>query len=103
MIGVSLLEKLLRRGIHKRYVVGDSRYPRRKTIKGLLHIIRNNPQLAQTAVSCLIDLGSAIHLSPTWDEISDLLQGVLSQESLARNACLQVLQVSKSNESNVFN
>ncbi|KIJ51382.1 hypothetical protein M422DRAFT_43931 [Sphaerobolus stellatus SS14] len=70
----------------------DPLYPREQTIKNLLHIIRFHPQLAQTAVPALVDLGETIRLTASPKDIKALMTGTLAQESLVRNACLQTLQ-----------
>jgi len=51
------------------------------------------PQLAQTTASVLVDIGDAIHMTATMEEINLILEGTLAQESFARHACLQALQV----------
>lgn len=79
--------------VNKLHAVVDPAYPRLDTIKSLLQIIRVHPQLAQTSVPSLVDLGEAIHLSASREETQTLIRGTLAQESLLRNACLQTLQV----------
>lgn len=48
--------------------------------------------LRKSAASALINLGEAIKLNATLDEITALLKGTLSQEVVVRNASLQALQ-----------
>jgi len=74
--------------------VSNPLYPRQQTTKNLLHIIRFHPQLSQTAVPSLVDLGEAVHLNASLEDIKVFIAGTLAQESLVRNACLQALQVS---------
>ena len=73
--------------------VADHKYPRQDTIKNLLHLVRFHPQLGQVALSCLVNLGEAIHSSASREEMGILIRGTLGQETLVRNACLQTLQV----------
>lgn len=51
------------------------------------------PQLAQTAANVLVDIGETIHTTASPQEVSLLIDGTLAQESFARHACLQALQV----------
>lgn len=74
-------------------LVTDRKYPRQDTIKNLLHLIRSHPQLGQVAFSSVVNLGEAIHLSASKEEIDILIRGTLGQETLVRNACLHTLQV----------
>jgi hypothetical protein len=52
------------------------------------------PQLAQATASTLVDFGDTIHRTATPEEVKLLIEGTLAQESFARHACLQTLQVS---------
>lgn len=62
-------------------------------MKDLLYVIKHQPKLAKDASTALIDLGQAIYLTATRDEIAVLLGGTLMQEVYVRNSCLQTLQV----------
>lgn len=73
--------------------VGDSSFPRLSTITDLILLIGTQPLLRKSAASALIDLGQAIELNATLDELQALLKGTLSQEVVVRNASLQALQV----------
>ncbi|KAF8959922.1 armadillo-type protein [Flammula alnicola] len=67
-------------------------FPRLRTIENLIHVIRNQPNLAKEASSDLIGIGEAIYATASSEETSALLQGTLFQESYVRNSCLQALQ-----------
>ena len=71
----------------------DTAFPRPQILHGLLHAIRTQPKLSKEGSSALIDLGQAISLNATSEEITLLLDSTLVQEAYARNASLQALQV----------
>lgn len=56
-------------------------------------VLSNHLQLAKESASLLIDMGEGIHLNTTPEEIDFLLKSTLVEESHARNAVLQALQV----------
>ncbi|KAH9007605.1 ARM repeat-containing protein [Lactarius deliciosus] len=70
----------------------DTAFPRPQILHGLLHAIRTQPKLSKEGSSGLIDLGQAISLNATSEEITLLLDSTLVQEAYARNASLQALQ-----------
>ncbi|KAI8599877.1 armadillo-type protein, partial [Dissophora ornata] len=65
--------------------------PRREMISSLLSIIKEYPQLAKIARTSLGDLTHSMSNTATLDEINTLLQGLLYNESLVRQAALAAL------------
>ncbi|CAO3663041.1 unnamed protein product [Rhizopus stolonifer] len=73
--------------------LGDSHLmPRKEMINTLLRTIKEYPTCSKSAKSSLVLLSEAIADSATPEEISSLLQGVLSLEILVRSAALQALE-----------
>ncbi|KAG0234297.1 armadillo-type protein [Mortierella sp. GBAus27b] len=72
---------------------GDSdSLPRKEMIDSLLSIIKEYPQLAKTARTSLNDLTHSMGDSASLDEINTLLEGLLYNETLVRQAALAALE-----------
>ncbi|KAF9987092.1 translational activator of GCN4 [Modicella reniformis] len=65
--------------------------PRKEMIDSLLSIIKEHPQLAKTAKTSLIDLTHSMGNTASLDEINTLLEGLLFNETLVRQAALAAL------------
>ncbi|KAI6117782.1 armadillo-type protein [Pisolithus croceorrhizus] len=70
----------------------DTGFPRKDAMEHLVRVIKLQPRLSKEASSVLIDLGEAIQATATYAELSVLIHGTLSQETHARNSCLQAIQ-----------
>ncbi|KAG0302645.1 translational activator of GCN4 [Dissophora globulifera] len=66
--------------------------PRKEMIASLLSIIKEYPQLAKIAKTSLGDLTHSMGDTASLDEINTLLQGLLYNESLVRQAALAALE-----------
>ncbi|RXW23690.1 hypothetical protein EST38_g2167 [Candolleomyces aberdarensis] len=70
----------------------DVALPRLETLKVLVQVVRTQLRLNKEASSAIIELGEAIQVGVTRQEVNVLLKATLSQETHARNAFLQTLQ-----------
>lgn len=78
----------------KHLAVTDTAFPRQEIMRALIHVVQHQPRLGKDASSALVDLGQAIHVSASPEEVRLLLQSTLSEEVYVRHSCLQTLQVS---------
>ena len=65
-------------------------------------ILSQQLQLAKDSASLLISIGEGIHMNATREEIDFLLKSILVEESHARNAVLQTIQVRVFSPSYIF-
>jgi hypothetical protein len=63
-------------------------------LKALVGVVRTQLRLNKEASSAIVELGEAMQVSAIKQEVDVLLKATLSQETHARNAFLQTLQVS---------
>lgn len=73
--------------------VVSNAYPRVSVLRAIIDALAKYPQLAKTTSDILLDFGETTHTSTTTEETMTLINGLLSQESFVRHACLQALQV----------
>ncbi|GAA5862432.1 hypothetical protein JCM1840_004179 [Sporobolomyces johnsonii] len=70
----------------------DTAFPRLLMIGDLFATLVGYPSLSRTASAALSDLGEAIKMNATPEEIAAILDGALTEEAFVRLAALQALQ-----------
>jgi hypothetical protein len=76
------------------HAVSNTAYPRLGMMRDVTRVLSSHLQLAKESTSLLISIGESTHMNATREELEFLLKSILVEESHARNAVLQALQVS---------